>query len=97
MKFKRSPAQLVSLHQLINGFSKLSNLCSSFTTAIRRKKAAPGAVAEKGADYTEIVGKDFYRADTVNEGHYSKKRADVADVDPKVTSIFLFLTIRISA
>ena len=64
-----------------------------FTTAIRRKKAAPGAVAEKGADYTEIVGKDFYRADTVNEGHYSKKRADVADVDPKVTSIVLFLTL----
>ena len=32
----------------------------------------------------EIVGKDFYRTDAVNEGHYSKKRADVADVDPKV-------------
>ena len=32
----------------------------------------------------EIVGKDFYRTDSVNEGHYSKKRADVADVDPKV-------------
>ena len=60
---------------------------------VRRKKAAPGAVAEKGADYTEIVGKDFYRAETVNEGHYSKKRADVADVDPKVTSIVLFLTL----
>ena len=44
--------------------------------------------AEKGADYTEIIGKDFYRADDVNAGHYSKKRADVADVDPKVMEPF---------
>ena len=42
--------------------------------------------AQKGADYTEIVGRDFYRSDNVNEGHYSKKRADVADVDPKVSA-----------
>ena len=32
----------------------------------------------------EVVGKDFYRTDTVNEGFYSRKRGDVADVDPKV-------------
>ena len=44
--------------------------------------------AQKGADYTEIVGRDFYRSDNVNEGHYSKKRADVADVDPKVSAKF---------
>ena len=35
----------------------------------------------------EIVGKDFYRTEKVNEGHYSKKREDVADVDPKVRNL----------
>ena len=62
--------------------------------AIRRKRGAGDKMqAEKGADYTEVIGKDFYRAEAVNEGHYSKKRADVADVDPKVTpksAYFLF-------
>lgn len=54
--------------------------------AIKRKEGANNRLQfEKGADYTEIVGKDFYRANAVNEGHYSKKRADVADVDPKVS------------
>jgi hypothetical protein len=33
----------------------------------------------------DIVGKDFYRDDGVNSGHYSKKREGVADVDPKVS------------
>jgi len=37
---------------------------------------------------SEILGKDFYRAESVNQGHYSKKRQDVADVDPKVMEPF---------
>ena len=55
---------------------------------IRRKAGKAGhdasAAMQREALMGEIVGKDFYRTDAVNEGHYSKKRADVADVDPKV-------------
>lgn len=54
--------------------------------AIKRKGGATGrdSQAAVARDLGEIVGKDFYRSDDVNEGHYSKKRSDVADVDPKV-------------
>ena len=52
---------------------------------IKRKQVAGGAAAApKDVLINEVVGKDFYRTDAVNEGHYSRKRADVADVDPKV-------------
>jgi len=34
-----------------------------------------------------IVGKDYFRSDEVNQGHYSKKREGVSDVDPKVRKI----------
>lgn len=52
--------------------------------------------AATAASLTEIVGKDFYRADAVNEGHYSKKRGDVADVDPKVSKKFIPKILQIS-
>lgn len=54
---------------------------------IKRKNKAKDAAAVMQREQLlgEIVGKDFYRTDSVNEGHYSKKRADVADVDPKVS------------
>ena len=54
--------------------------------AIKRKAAASGrdSQAAVARDLGDIVGKDFYRSNDVNEGHYSKKRSDVADVDPKV-------------
>jgi hypothetical protein len=32
-----------------------------------------------------FVGKDYFRNPEVNEGHYSKKRLGVSDVDPKVS------------
>ena len=35
-----------------------------------------------------FVGKDYFRNPEVNEGHYSKKRLGVADVDPKVSSFY---------
>ena len=53
---------------------------------IKRKVKPAHAVARLDPN-AEIVGKDFYRDGSVNEGHYSKKRADVADVDPKVSCI----------
>jgi hypothetical protein len=34
-----------------------------------------------------IVAKDYFRSTDVNEGHYSKKREGVTDVDPKVRKI----------
>ena len=49
-----------------------------------KRKAGAAAAASKDVLVNEVVGKDFYRTDAVNEGHYSRKRADVADVDPKV-------------
>ena len=52
-----------------------------------KRKGAAGRDSQAAVknDFGEVIGKDFYRADFVNEGHYSKKRADVADVDPKVS------------
>jgi dynein heavy chain len=35
-----------------------------------------------------MVGKDYFRDPNVNEGFYSRKRAGVADVDPKVMEPF---------
>ena len=60
-------------------------------TGIRRKvrdgRDSQAAVSQ--ADFmVDIKGKDFYRDDRVNEGHYSKKRDGVADVDPKVMEPF---------
>ena len=54
---------------------------------IKRKPKADGreSAALSAGIVTDIVGKDFYRDDNVNEGHYSKKREGVADVDPKVS------------
>ena len=37
-----------------------------------------------GTNEKLIVAKDYFRSTDVNEGHYSKKREGVADVDPKV-------------
>jgi len=54
-------------------------------SGIKRKPKGPSVNnAVKAAALTEVIGKDFYRTDSVNEGHYSQKRSDVADVDPKV-------------
>lgn len=39
-------------------------------------------------EHAIIVGKDYFRSDEVNEGHYSKKREGVTDVDPKVMEPF---------
>ena len=36
-----------------------------------------------------LVGKDYFRNPEVNEGHYSKKRLGVSDVDPKVMEPYL--------
>lgn len=47
------------------------------------EKKEPG-FAEGATPEGLLVGKKFYESKTVNEGHYSKKRDGVADVDPKV-------------
>lgn len=36
-----------------------------------------------------FVGKEYFRNPEVNEGHYSKKRLGVTDVDPKVSFFFM--------
>ena len=51
---------------------------------IKKKKKIDSHASMDAGLIKNIVGKDFYRDDAVNAGHYSKKREGVADVDPKV-------------
>ena len=57
-------------------------------SGIKRKVGAAASGRESQAavikQIDEVIGKDFYRTDAVNLGYYSKKRDNVADVDPKV-------------
>ena len=46
------------------------------------------AIAQSDEKPGVIIGKNWYRDVTVNEGHYSQKRPGVADVDPKVSTYF---------
>jgi hypothetical protein len=41
---------------------------------------------------TMIIGKNYFANPEVNAGFYSRKRAGVADVDPKVSFPTIFLT-----
>lgn len=44
------------------------------------------AQADQSKEHDQsIIGKDYFRNPEVNQGFYSKKRAGVADVDPKVS------------
>jgi hypothetical protein len=45
-----------------------------------------------GADGTMLIGKNYFANPEVNAGFYSRKRAGVADVDPKVSYFILLLT-----
>jgi hypothetical protein len=46
-----------------------------------------------GADGTMIIGKNYFANPEVNAGFYSRKRAGVADVDPKVSYFIFLLTV----
>jgi hypothetical protein len=41
-----------------------------------------------GADGQQLIGKNYFTNPEVNAGFYSRKRAGVADVDPKVMEPF---------
>lgn len=55
---------------------------------MERSPFRSGATNPDGTEEKMIVGKDYFRSPDVNEGHYSKKRDGVADVDPKVMEPF---------
>lgn len=53
---------------------------------LKAVEEAAASADQKTANDTALIGREYFRNPEVNMGFYSRKRAGVADVDPKVST-----------